>query len=429
LFKSGIFFAYPVVNMDKLIPEEELIKRKRKAIYITLACFGLLFFLVFIFRLLVKPSVDRSLITISTVERGAVENTITAAGEVLPEFEQVISSPINSSVREVSTEAGTSVSPGQQIVTLDKSSSVAEYQRQQFQQESRRNSIRKIKLELDKSFFDMKSNNEIKQLRINSLKASLEDYNRLYKAGGATREDVAKAELELKVAELEKKQLENEIRSKQQSMRAEIRESEIAAVIQENELKELGRKLNLADIRASRPGVVTWVNSNIGSAVQEGDVLARIADLKSFKVSGTISDSFLDQLRKGMPAIVRINDSLLAGTVSSVSPGIQNGLISFDVQLKEKNNKLLRPNLKADVYLVTESKSNVLRVSNGPAFKGSGLQEVFVVKGSKAIRRALSTGLANTDYIELQGNVQAGEVLITSDMSDYKHAKEIGIRN
>jgi HlyD family secretion protein len=52
--------------------------------------------------------------------------------------------------------------------------------------------------------------------------------------------------------------------------------------------------------------VVTYVNKNIGATVHEGDALARIADLSSFKVNGSISDSYMDQLRNGMPVIVRV---------------------------------------------------------------------------------------------------------------------------
>lgn len=414
--------------MDKIIPKEVLIRRKKKAFIIALIIFSAITFLFILFRIWIKPTVNRSMIVTAVVETGSIENTITASGEILPEFEQVITSPINSSVQKVLTEAGTAISPGQAILTLDKSSAQTEYEKQKFQLESRQNTIHKLRLELGKSFYDLKSNNEIKELKINSLQASLEDYKRLFRAGGATKEDVARAELDLKVAQLEKKQLENEIRNKQQTMKSEMRESEIAAAIEENGLHALKRKLLQADILASRSGVVTYVNKNIGAAVTEGDVLARVADLNSFKLSGTISDSYLDQLRKGMPAMIRINDSLLHGKVSNISPGIQNGLISFDVMLNDKSNNLLRPNMKADVYLVTDSKGNVLRVTNGPAFKGNGVQDIFILQHGKAVKRSVHTGMSNFDYIELKDNVREGEVVVISDMSDFKNAKEINIR-
>jgi HlyD family secretion protein len=304
-----------------------------------------------------------------------------------------------------------------------------EYAKQKFGLESKNNDIQKLKLELDKSFYDIKSNNSIKQLRINSLEADVENAKRLYKAGGGTREDVEKAELNLKVALLEKQQLENEIKSKQQTMQVEMREAGIAAAIQKNAMEELARKLQLANIVVKRDGVVTWINKNIGAAVQEGESLARIADLSSFKVQGSISDTYLDQLHNGMPAIVRINETQVRGTVINIQPSVQNGIVLFNIRLDEQNIALLRPNMKVDVFLVTASKNNVMRIANGPAFKGSSSQDIFVVTNGKAERRSVQTGLSNFDWVEIKSNVRPGDVVVTSDMADFKNSKEVIINN
>jgi HlyD family secretion protein len=85
--------------------------------------------------------------------------------------------------------------------------------------------------------------------------------------------------------------------------------------------------------------------------------------------------------------------------------------------------------MKVDVYLVTNEKSNVMMVPNGAAFKGAGVQEIFVVKDGKAVRRTVHTGLSNFDYIEIKDGVTPGDVVITSDMSNYKNAKEITLKN
>ena len=363
------------------------------------------------------------------VERGDVENTINASGELLPEFEGIITSPINASVQSVIIDVGSPVKAGQSIITLDKSASQTEYEKLKFELESKINDVKKLKLQLAKSFYDIKSNNDIKQLRINSLEADVENARRLFKAGGGTREDIEQAELNLKVSLLEKQQLENEIKSKQQTMQVEMKEAEIASSIQENALHELERKLRLANIVASRNGVVTWVNKNIGAAVHEGETLARIADLSSFKVQGSISDNYLDQLRNAMTAIIRINETQVRGTIVNISPSVQNGIVSFDIRLDEQNNKLYRPNMKVDVFLVTKAMSNVMRVTNGAAFKGASVQEIFVVKKGKAIRRTVHTGLSNFDYVEIKDNVQTGDVIITSDMSAYRNVKEITIND
>ena len=384
---------------------------------------------IWLMRTYLKSSVSRSEITTARVEVGNVENTLNATGEVLPEFEEVITSPINASIKNVVTDAGGKVKAGQSILTLDKSAADNDYAKLKFQLETKRNEISKLKLDLNKSFFDIQSNNDIKQLRIGNLKDAVENAKRLFKAGGGTREDIEQAELNLKVAQLEKKQLENEIISKQKTMLLEEKEAELAAAIQERDLNELQRKLNLANVVATRNGVVTFVNKNIGANIREGETLARIADLSSFKITGSLSDSYLDQLHNGMPVIVRINDTQLRGNVSNVYPSVQNGIIAFDIQLEERNNKQLRPNMKVDVYLVTSVHNKVLRVANGPAFKGASPQDIFVLNGGKAEKRSVHTGLSNFDFIELKDAVKAGDMVITSDMTEFKNAKELTIKD
>lgn len=415
--------------MDTAISEAVINKRRRKTGFIILSVIALLALVAWLLRAAVKTSITQSAITTATVQMGSMENTLNASGEILPEFEEVITSPINAVIQNVIMDAGSKVKPGQSILSLDKAVAQLELEKGRFQLESKRNNIQKLQLELNKSFYDLKANDSIKQLRINSLEASLADAKRLFKAGGGTRESIEQAQLNLQVAQLEKKQLENEIKSKQQTMRMEIRESEIASQIQEKDLGELQRKLSLADIKAGREGVVTWVNKNIGSNIKEGESLVRIADLAGYKVSGTIADTYSDQLHTGMPAIIRINETQLRGEVVNIHPSVQNNIVSFDIRLVEQSSKLLRPNLKVDVFLVTASKANVMRLNNGAAFKGTNVQDLFVIKNGVAEKRTVHIGMSNFDFVELLDNVKPGEVVITSDMSDFKNSNTIVIKN
>jgi HlyD family secretion protein len=414
--------------MDKKISRKVILQRKRKkTFFVTIAVIFLLIS-VWAFRSYVKPNVSKAGIITSIAELGDMENTLSASGEVLPEFEEILTSPINASIQQVLLDAGKKVTSGQSILTLDKSAAQTDFERQKFQLETKLNEIGKLRLDLDKSFYDIRSNDDIKQLRISNLADAVENAKRLFQAGGGTRESIEQAELNLKVALLEKKQLENEIANKQKTMQIEIREAELAADIQKNNLAELQRKLNLANIIATRTGVVTWVNRNIGATVREGEALARIADLGSFKVVGSVSDNYLDQLHNGMQVIIRINETRLKGEIVNVQPSVQNNIIKFDVRLQDVNNKLLRPNMKVDVFPVTEQHTHVLRVANGPAFKGAGPQDIFVVHNGVAEKRRVRTGLTNFDYVEILDGLKPGDVVIVSNMNDYMNTNEIVLK-
>jgi len=415
-------------TMDKEITQEVTLQNRKKTAFIVLVSLAILLAAIWLLRATFKSTIKRADITTSVVKIGNIENTVNATGEVLPEFEEILTSPINASIKAVTMDAGNKVKAGQSILTLDKSVAQADFDKQKFQLESKEDEISKLKLDLNKSFFDIQSNNDIKQLHISNLADAVENAKRLYNAGGGTREGIEQAELNLKVAQLEKKQIENEIKNKQQTMQIEIKEAQIAADILQTDLNGLQRKLNLANIVATRAGVVTYVNKNIGANVTAGESLARIADLSSFKVQGSISDNSIDQLHNGIPVIVLINDTQMRGHVSNVSPSIQNNIITFDIQLDERNNQALRPNMKVDVYLVTATHSHVMMVANGAAFKGANLQDIFVVSNGKAEKRTVHIGLTNFDFVEIKDGVKPGDVVITSDMSEYKNTDEISIK-
>jgi HlyD family secretion protein len=414
--------------MDKEITLEVTASKRKKGAVVIIISIAVLVLAVMLLRGYIKSTITRSEITTAKVEIANIENTINATGEVLPEFEEIITSPINASIKSALMDAGNKIKAGQSILTLDKSATQTDFEKQKFQLETKRTEISKLKLDLNKSFYDIQSNNDIKQLHISNLADAVENAKRLYKAGGGTRENIEQAELNLKVAQLEKKQLENEIKSKQQTMQLEIRQAEIAADIQQNDLKELQRKLDLANVVATRVGVITYVNKNIGANIHEGETLARIADLGSFRIQGSVSDNVADQVHSGLPVIVRINDDQLRGHVSNVSPSVQNSIVSFDVQLDDRASKLLRPNMKVDVFLVTATHSKIMRVANGPAFKGPTVQDIFVLNNGKAERRTVHIGLTNFDYVEIQNGVKPGEEVITSDMSEYKNSKEVTVK-
>jgi len=415
--------------MDTPIEEKVINQKKKKRILISCVVIAMLIATAWLIRYYFKPSLTTADFITAKVTTGIIENTINATGEVLPEFEEIIASPISASIKNVLMDAGNKVNKGQSILTLDKSITQTAYEKLRFQMESKENEIRKLKLDLEKSFFDIKSNNSIKQLRISNLKDAVSSAKRLLNAGGGTKEDVERAQLDLKVAELEKLQLENEIKSKQQTMKIEIREAEISLAIQRSDLDALKRKLDLAQVVATRQGVITWVNKNIGASINEGEALVRIADLSGFKVAGSMSDNMLEKVNNHMAAIIRVGDKLLRGAIVNISPAVNNGIISFDIQLNDKSNAALRPNQKVDVFLITDTRNGVLRIANGAAFNGSNLQEVFVIKNGIAERRTVKTGLSNFDYIEILSGLKEGDEVITSDMASYKNVKTITIGN
>lgn len=414
--------------MDRPVQQSLKTKRNLKWIFYCILCVGALYASWQFLGNQLKTSIDPKDFITAKVEKGNVESTISAAGEVIPIYEQVLSSPIKATIQEVLKPIGTKVRKGEAILVLDKSESLLEFEKLTDQLELRKNEITRLKLNLKKELFDLEISDSIKALNVQRLTADRDNTKYLLDIGGATQEQMDEAELQLKIALLEKRQLDHSLKTKKQSTETEIIEKDLQAKIQGHAITELEQKLQKADIKAQRSGVLTWVNDRIGLPVNPGETLARLADLGFFKVMGSISDIYADKIKIGQRAIVTVNDQPLSGTINNIRPTVENNIITFEVQLDQSNHEALRPNMKVEVYIILASKSETLRIANGPAFNGKAKQKLFLLQDGRAIQKEVQMGLSSFEYVEVLSELSLGDEIIISDMEQYEHLSEITIK-
>jgi HlyD family secretion protein len=361
------------------------------------------------------------------VELGCIDASLSASGVVVPEYEQVVTSPVRSTVVEVLRQSGDTVGAAQSIVRLD--TEAAEFRVKQFRDQLNfhENQKRQLILELERREIDLAAYRDIKEMEVKFLESQLETVRKLNKLGGTAGEELTQAELNLDIARRQLLQLTRTVENQKTSLLAEIEGLDLQIQMKENEVRESERDLDLACARAERAGVVTWVNDNIGSYVGPGDVVARVADLSSYRIEAQISDMHAARLVVGGKVVVRVGDTRLRGIISAVKPSVENGIARFDVRLEDNDHSSLRPNLRTDVDVITSFKYDVLRVASGPFYKNRVDQKVFVIDGDQAIRRTIDIGLTNYDYVELIGDIQAGDEMVISDMSKYEHAGQVAI--
>lgn len=415
--------------MDRAVPLQIQHKQQRKKWLFAIGGIAGLLMLLWFMRSLLANSVAENRILTAVAESGPIESTLTASGEVSPEFEQVITSSIRADIQEVKLSVGARVETGMPILLLDKSFALLDYQQLQQEWELKENGIEKLRLELQKKSFALLIADSTRQLDILQLENELEDARRLKVIGGGTQEAINLIETQLKKARLEKRKLEFDLSIEAKQTETSLRELQLQSQIQQNALKSMEETLRRAEIVAKRAGVLTWVNENLGTAVNEGEVLARIADLSSYKIIGTCSNTYADRIRPGMEAVIPLNTTeRINGVIVNIRPTAENNILTFDIQLAEKDHALLRANMKVEVHIITDSRSDAIRVANGPAFQGKATQILFVKENGIAVRRKVKVGLSNFDFVEITENLAPGEEVIISDMERYEHLTEIKIK-
>jgi HlyD family secretion protein len=415
--------------MDRVIAPATHARRRRRQWLLGAGLLLLLVAGVLAFRVVLKPGITRSELLTASVETGDVEATITAAGTVIPGREAVLTSPIQSTIRRVAVTVGAQVQPGQTIVALDKEMATSSLAKLDDEQLRNQNKNSQLQLTLERNLNDLRSQEQVQRVKVSSLQSALRDEQHLLKIGGGMPENVRQAELNLTVAQLEAERLRRQIQTQQKSNAADVRELGYTVSMQQRSIKELADKLRQADISSQQAGVLTWVNDNIGSTVQAGDALARVADLSSYRVRATISDAYADQLHEGDPVVLRANGTDLRGSISSISPAVDKGVVTFYALLDDNHHAALRANLRADVFVVTKSHHHTLRMKNGPFYHGGQEQPVFVLQDGRAVRRMVRFGDSNFDYVQVVSGLRAGEEVVVSDMKDHEETPELTIHD
>jgi len=376
----------------------------------------------------ISPSVSRARLRIARVDSGPLEAVISASGTVLPEIEEVVSSPVDARVLRILERPGAELKPGQPIVELDTSESLLAVERLAQNLALKENQQEKTRLDLERSLNDLDSQARIKDLQLQSFRSQLARSQALWKEGLISVEQLRQAELAEAQAVIELKKIQNERENAQRATRTQFDALALEMATVRKETQEARRQLNLAAPKASRRGVLTWSLNEEGVAVHKGDVLARIADLSSFRVEATLSDVHAKTVSVGLPVAVKVGEQTLDGTLSNVLPTIRNGVMTVQVALRQKASPLLRSNLRVDVFIVTGRRARALRVKKGPFADGEGPVDAFVVRGDRAQRTRIELGLSSFEEFEVVKGLAAGDEVVISDMKDYMHLREVRIR-
>ncbi|RHM49150.1 HlyD family efflux transporter periplasmic adaptor subunit [Parabacteroides merdae] len=415
--------------MDREISKEVQRKGQRKQfIRIGTAVGGFIVLIVVVISML-QTSLKRKDLNISTVDKGVIEVSVSASGKVIPAFEEIINSPINSRIVEVYKRGGDSVDVGTPILKLDLQSAETEYNKQLDEEQMKSLQLEQQRVTNHNKLSEMEMNLKVSRMELDRKAVELRNERYLDSLGAGTTDKVRQVELDYNVSILKLKEDEQKYKNEQALAEADLKVKELELNIFRKSLAETRRTLEDAQIRSPRKAILTYVNNEIGSQIGQGAKVAIVSDLSHFKIEGEIADTYGDRIAAGSKAVIKIGSEKLDGTVSDVTPLSKNGVISFTVQLEEDNHKRLRSGLKTDVYVMNAVKDDVLRIANSSYYVGKGEYELFVVNGNQLLKRKVQLGDSNFEYVEVVSGLQEGDQVIVSDMNAYKDKNKLKIED
>ena len=374
---------------------------------------------------LMQESLHERDIVFSVVDEGSIDVSVSASGKVVPAFEEIINSPINSRILEVYKKGGDSVEIGTPILRLDLLSAETDYKKQLDEVQMNELKLEQLRIQNRSKLSEMEMQFKVSRMELNRKAVELRNEQYLDSLGAGTTDKVRQVELDYNVSKLKLEEDEQKFINEQATADADLKVKELELNIARKTLAETKRTLDDARIKAPRKAILTYVNTEIGAQVAQGEKVAIVSDLSHFKIEGEIADTYGDRIAAGSRAVVKVGKEELAGTVTDVTPLSKNGVMSFSVRLEQDNHKRLRSGLKTDVYVLTAVKDSVMRIANGSYYVGPGEYELFVRSGNELLKRKVQLGDSNYELVEVVGGLKPGDQVVVSDMSNYKNKRKI----
>ncbi len=363
-----------------------------------------------------------------TVDRGDVISTTQAAGIIESENEVILLSPAASIIKSILKEPGNHVQTGDIILQLQTEPVLDDIDKLKDQLEVKRNNLDKNKLTAQSTKLDLDYNEEVKKLKVISLKAQLSDQEQLLEVGGISPARVEETKQEITLAEKDLAMLisKNSIRLKQLS--AEDRGLLLQIRMDEKVLEDKQLLLSKMSVRAPSSGIILNISGNVGEKVPADKSLVTMSDLSSFKLIGSIDEQYARQLKTGSLVYVTIENEKLEGLIGNITPMVENNKVQFNVHLTESSHPKLIANQNVKIQIFNNKKENTLRIKKLPDFENGKTQKVFVVEDNKAVKREILLGIIGDEYCEVLSGLKQGDVVISDETNSIRHLKEIDLK-
>jgi len=196
-------------------------------------------------------------------------------------------------------------------------------------------------------------------------------------------------------------------------------------------------------VKAPFSGVIDDVITDQGTVVALGQALFRIVNLDHMYIEAEVPERYLKSIVPGKD--VEIDLPILGETLSSkvrqtgnyINPANRAFSIEVDVP---NNNGNVKPNLTARLRINDYTNENALLVPLSVISENAqGEQYVFIVstnteegrsrQNSIAMRKIITTGVAQGDYVEVLAGLTKGDAIIIEGARTVKDGQEITIKN
>lgn len=400
-------------------------QKKKKRLLWSLVGVSALALTIFVPRLLptAVPTVDAATVWRDTVEHGTMIRQVRGPGTLVPEQMRWITAVTAGRIEQILSLPGAQVSDGDLIMRM--SNPDVDMQLLQAQQQLSQAIAGLAQLRTSLQTQELTQRGTVATVRTQYL-----DARRVYETNQRLFDEnpdlVARADLERSRESMEELRLRLQVEEERLSVMEQTSGDQVAA--QEDQIDRLRelvqfnqQRLQSMQVTVPVGGVLAALEIPLqeGQWVQSGQNLSRVVVPGRLKAEIRITQTQAQDIVIGQTALIDTRTDTIQGTVTRIDPAVRNGTVTIDVSLPPDLPPSARPDLSVDGNVIIERLDDVTHVGR-PTF-GQPNQQVSIFKltsdGDFADRITIRLGASSVNDIQVLEGLQAGDVVILSDMS------------
>ncbi|NGY04160.1 efflux RND transporter periplasmic adaptor subunit [Solimonas terrae] len=371
-------------------------------------------------------SVSRQRISIATVERGDFTRDISAEGRVVAAVSPTLYAPAPGSVR-FSVQAGGKVDKDQVIGSVDSPELTSKLAQERANLEALQVDYSRAQLDARQQALVAEQTLEQAQIDRQTAVTEQERTKKAFELGVTPEIEVLRTQAALQKAEIALKRADTDHELQKEGRRFDVEARRLARDRQQLMVDDLQRQVDLLTLRSPVSGQVGQLMVTDRSTVAKDAALLTVVDLSALEVEVKVPESFARDLAVGMPATIRGNGSEWRGEVSAVAPEVVNGEVTARVRFVGEAPQGLRQSQRLSVRVVLDERKNVVMVARGPFLDLGRGTTAYVVDGDIAEKRAIRTGAASVDKVEILDGLQPGDQIVISGTDTFNDADRVAL--
>jgi HlyD family secretion protein len=358
-------------------------------------------------------SVPLEKVRLGTVTRADLIRDVSAQGKIIASVKPVLFSPSPGRV-SLKVRAGDNVQKGSLIAQIFSPELVSQHQQENSQLESLRSEVRRQEIQTRTERLALQQSLDLAEVTSVAASREMRRADTAHEKGIVSVQDHEKAADDLHRAQLEHQHLEdaNILRIERLDLELEIRNHDLSR--QQFLVDELVRKVQELSITSPVTGVVGNIEVNEMDFVSQYQVLLSVVDLSFYEVEVEVPESHADDLALGIDAEIKLGTETFAGTLTSISPEVQNGKVNCQVRFNGESPAGLRQNQRASVRILLETKPQILTVNRGNFMQATAGRFAYLVNDSVATKTAIEVGSTSVSKVEIVGGLEEGDVIVIS---------------